>query len=171
MNSPVSRSAFSTLIAVLNIPHIRLLCEHAGTDPEPYLKLCSKVLSFLRGELRSEANLLRFHDAFCDWRQQLAEDDSLNGRIADLSCSALYSAVESLFDPECDDTGLLLGGINELYDELADLGGDADGLRRYWQSLQQEFHEQIADNARRPLPQAFFRWLAETDTSLFGLAE
>ena len=171
MTTPARRSAFSLMIATLNTPHILLWCDGQQLDSTPFLKLRQKLQAYLRGELKSESNLLRFFDAFCDWKDDQPEEDSLNYRIVQLTQSALYSATEALFDPECDDAELLTGAVAELYDEMDALGGETSDLRHYWQSLSSELDSLLSDTASRPLPAAYFRWLSEADASLFGLAE
>ncbi len=171
VTTPARRSAFSLMIATLNTPHILLWCDGQQLNSTPFLKLRQKLQAYLRGELKSESNLLRFFDAFCEWKDSQPEEDSLNYRIAQLTMAALYSATETLFDPECDDMELLTGSVAELYDEMDALGGETTALRDYWQSLSSELDSLLSDNASRPLPAAYFRWLSEADVSLFGLAE
>src|SRR5690606_3240140 len=93
------RIAFCTSLAVINAPHVSFWCETQHNSAEPYQKLQTKLLAWLRGELKSEANLLRFHEAFCDWRDAQPEDDSLAWRLLQFCCAALHSACETLFDP------------------------------------------------------------------------
>ncbi|WP_430462448.1 hypothetical protein ACQUQU_06585 [Thalassolituus sp. LLYu03] len=167
----LQRGALCAAIARINTPHVLLWCEENQTDPAPFSKLLTKVLSYLRAELKSLDNLHRFFDDFYEWRQQQPLNDTLNDRIADLTCAALYSATETMFDAECDDVELIQGAIDALYDEIQELGGDASGLREYWAALQQEQSELVTDKSQRPLAKAWFQWLSETDVSLFGLEE
>ncbi|MCD8524170.1 MAG: hypothetical protein LRY72_18205 [Saccharospirillaceae bacterium] len=169
--TPIQRASLCAAVASINLPHISFWCEQQGCDPEPYRKLLSKVLSFLRGELKSEANLLRFHESFSEWRLAQDEEDSLSYRILEASCAALYSATETLFDAECDDIDLLCQSLAAIYDEMDELGAETADLREYWQSLQSEWRDMITESSRIPLPKAFFMWLKEADVSLFGLAE
>lgn len=164
------RIAFCTSLAVINAPHVSFWCETQHNSAEPYQKLQTKLLAWLRGELKSEANLLRFHDAFCEWRDAQPEDDSLAWRLLQFCCAALHSACETLFDPECDDTELLLGSLEALWAEMDELGAETSDLRQYWHSLQQELPDLIKDNTRLPFPKAWFVWLQEADVSLFGLS-
>ena len=167
----VQRAAFCAAVACINAPHVKLWCEENHTEPGPFERLQAKVLSYLRAELKSLDNLKRFFDEFYEWRQQQPLNDTLNDRIADLACAALYSACETLLDPECDDVELILNSIEELYAEVDALGGDVEGLRDYWQALQQELNELVTDKAQRPLSKDWFRWLTDTSVSLFGLEE
>ncbi len=169
--TPIQRASLCAAIASINLPHIHFWCEQQNGDPEAYRKLLSKVLSYLRGELKSEANLLRFHEAFSEWRLAQNEEDSLSYRILEASCAALYSATETLFDAECDDLELLRQSLSVIYDEMDELGAETGDLREYWQSLQSEWRDMITDSSRIPLPKAYFAWLKEADVSLFGLAD
>lgn len=169
-NSPVARSLFATLVARINLPHL-LMEKDAGNDIQPFEKLLTKQLAFLRGELKSQANLIRFHDDFDLWRQQRDSDDSLAARITELCCAALHSAVETLLDPECDDTALLIGNIGDLHDEMDALGANTEGLRQYWQDIQNEFNAEFANLKQLPVNKGYFQWLIEMDVSLFGVSE
>lgn len=169
MSTPFQRIALCTTIAAVNAPHVAFWCDQLDVRNEHFPKLLSKTLSFLRGELTSEANLLRFHDAFYEWRQQQDEQDNLAYRVMELSCAALHCACETLFDHECDDTELLLGSIESLYDEMDELGADTHDLRTYWQDIQRELSDIVPSNSQIPLPKAYFKWLSELDVSLFGL--
>ena len=164
------RIALCASLAVINAPHVSFWSETQHNSAEPYQKLQTKLLAWLRGELKSEANLLRFHEAFCDWRDAQPEDDSLAWRLLQFCCAALHSACETLFDPECDDTELLLGSLEALWAEMNELGAETGDLRQYWHSLQQELPDLIKDNTRLPFPKAWFAWLQEADVSLFGLS-
>src|SRR5690606_5403143 len=84
--------------SVINAPHVSFWAETQHSSAEPYQKLQTKLLAWLRGELKSEANLLRFHEAFCEWRDAQPEDDSLAWRLLQFCCAALHSACETLFD-------------------------------------------------------------------------
>lgn len=165
------RAAFAAFIATTNSAHITLWCEETGVSPEPFRKLNAKVLSFLRGELRSMDNLMRFFDAFQEWRAEQHDNDTLNYAIAELCSSALYASVEALADPECDDTALLEGAIMAIYDDIAELGGDAEGLRDYYRELKGELFEVVAEKAQRPLGKNWDAWLNTVDVSLFGLEQ
>ena len=164
------RIALCAGIAVINSPHVRFWCGTQNSSDEPYQKCQTKLLSWLRGELKSEANLLRFHDDFCTWRDAQPEADSLAWRLLQLCCAALHSACETLFDPECDDIDLLLGSMEALWAEMEELGAETSDLRQYWHSLQEELLGIVKDNTRLPLPKAWFQWLQEADVSLFGLS-
>lgn len=171
MNTQFQRVAFAAAIANINSPHVQFWGEIHNTDIEPFSKLLTKALSFVRGELKSEANLLRFHDEFCTWREAQQEDDSLAYRILELCAAALHSTCESLFDKECDDTELLQGSVDSIWAEMEELGSETQDLRLYWQDIQGELNEIIGDNSQIPFPKAYFQLLKETDVSLFGLAD
>lgn len=168
--SSLQRSALCAALAQINAPHVQFWQEHQNIDCAPYVKFLSKHLSFLRGELKSEANLLRFHDEFMTWRETLTEADNLAFRILELCNACLHSALESLFDPDCDDMALILGSLTALWDEMDALGHDTQDLRHYWQELQAEILEQVSAKAQRPLAKDYFLLLKNADVSLFGLA-
>lgn len=168
--SPIQRSALCAALAAINKNHIEFWAEHQQTSIAPYTKLLSKVLSFLRGELKSQANLLRFHDEFYDWREQQTEDDSLAYRIFELSNAALHSAVESLFDPECNDIELLQASLNQCWEEMTELGAETADLRNYWSDIRQEILNTVTEKRQLPLPKEYFTVIKEADVSLFGMA-
>lgn len=165
----LQRSALCAALAKINQVHIDFWAQHQQIDPAPFHKLLQKTLAFLQGELKSEANLLRFHDEFYQWREALNEDDSLAFRIVELANAALHSALESLFDPECDDIELLAGSLNALWDEMEELGGPTQELRQYWQDIEKEIQVLVTEKSQRPLPKSYFSLLKEADVSLFGL--
>lgn len=165
------RAAYAAFIATINAPHITLWCDEHDQTEDPFRKLNQKVLSYLRGELKSMDNLMRFFDAFQEWRADQQDDHSLNYAITELCCSALYASVEALADPECDDIDLLNGAIASIYAELAELGGDADGLSAYFAELQQEFMTVVTEKSQRPLSKAWDNWLRDAPVSLFGLED
>ena len=167
--SPIQRSALCASLAAINSPHIQFWGEHTDTDTTPYTKLLTKVLSYLRGELKSQANLLRFHDEFYAWREQQNEEDSLAFRLLELSNAALHSAVESLFDPECNDVELLQASLNQCWDEMAELGAETADLRSYWADIKEEVLNSVSDKRQLPLPNEYFVLIKEADVSVFGL--
>jgi len=167
---PVQCSLIGLAIATINSPHMALL-EQQGHDISDYQKLMRKQRSFLTGELKSEANLMRFFVAFSEWQQQQAFEDTLNDQIAELCCSALYASVEMLQDPECDDTELLFSYIGQIHDTMDEMGSDTQPLREYTKALRAELMTQLESVSQRPAGHAIFKWLDTLDTSLFGLAE
>lgn len=169
MNTNIQRSALSAALASINQAHVQFWQDSQKIDCAPYVKLLSKVLSFLRGELKSEANLLRFHDEFYQWREALEPADNLAYRILELCNAALHSAIENLFDTECDDTELLLGSLNDCWEEMAELGADTQDLKDYWQEIQAELNAIVSANSKIPLAKDYFALLKDLDTSLFGM--
>lgn len=167
--TPIQRSALCAAIAATNIPHIEFWAQHAQVDATAYNKLLSKVLSYLRGELKSQANLMRFHDEFSTWREQQTGEDSLAYRILELGSGALYSAVESLFDPECNDLELLEGVLDDCWQEMAELGGEVSDLRQYWAALKADILSEVSERRQLPLPKSYFTLLKDADVSLFGM--
>lgn len=169
--SILQRAALGAAVAKFNAPHVQLWCEQNDSSIEPFNKLQTKLQSYLRAELKSLDNLHRFFDEFYQWRQEQPLNDTLNDRIADLACAALYSATEGMFDPECDDTDLILQTLNSLYDEMDELGADTSDLRQYWLELQNELSELVTSSSQRPLSKDWFRWLSDTTVSPFGMEE
>lgn len=169
MSSNIQRSALSAALASINQAHLQFWQDSQAVDCAPYFKLLTKVLSFLRGELKSEANLLRFHDEFYQWREALEPADNLAYRILELCNAALHSAIESLFDKECDDTELILGSLDDCWTEMAELGADTQDLKEYWQEIQTELNAIVTENSKIPLPKDYFALLKELETSLFGV--
>ncbi|MFY9180264.1 MAG: hypothetical protein WAO12_10890 [Venatoribacter sp.] len=168
--SNLQRSALCAALANINLPHLEFWQEAQQVDCLPYHKLLIKVLSFLRGELKSEANLLRFHDDFVTWRDGLDEADNLAFRIVDFCNACLHSALETLFDPECDDMALIEGSLASLWDEMEALGSSTNDLRQYWQDIKTEVLGAVGFKSQRPVAKAYFLALKEADVSLFGLA-
>lgn len=167
--TPIQRSALCTAIAAINLPHIEFWAEHTQAETVPYTKLLTKVLSYLRGELKSQANLLRFHDEFYAWREQQTEEDSLAYRILELCNAAIYSSVESLFDPECNDIELLEGTLESCWIEMTELGAETSDLRNYWAELRAEILSYVSDKRQIPLPKEYFALIKDADVSLFGI--
>ena len=163
------RIGLALSLAHLNQPHTFFWQESQQVDTAPYHKLLSKTLNFVRGELKSEANLLRFHDEFYQWREQLLPQDNLAYRLVELNNAALHSAVESLFDPECDDIDLLLGSLQERWDEYSALGAETDALLSYWQDIQHELNDILPSTCKLPFPKTYFALLKDTNVSLFGI--
>ena len=156
-------------LATINQPHIALLKEQ-GVDVAPYQKLLQKQRSYLSGELKSEANLLRFFEQFSEWRQAQPLDANLNDRIADLCCASLYGSVEMMHDSECDDIELLYGYVDQLFAEIDELGGESETLAQYFEDIKSELSEHLNNVSQRPVKKEFFKWLDEQDISLFGLS-
>jgi len=169
VNSQVKRAAMAYLIVRTNHPHILLAEEVSGLQPAPLNKLMQKTEAWLRGELKSEANLLRFFEEFCSWRDTLPEPQNLNDQIVQLVITAMYATIEALMDPECDDSDLLNGAVNDIYSEIQDEGADTMELQEYFTGLQNELNAVVSNTAVRPLPKTYFELLKEADASLFGL--
>lgn len=169
MSTPVQRSALSAALASINQAHIEFWQQSQGVDCAPYFKLLAKVLNFLRGELKSVNNLQRFHEEFYQWREALTAEDNLAYRIVELCNATLHSAVESLFDSECDDLELIQGTLEACWAEYEELGGDIADLQNYWQELQQELLATVTDKTQIPLPKNYFTLLKEADVSLFAI--
>lgn len=172
MSNPLQHAAFAATICVINAPHLDLVSEQHSIDVQPHEQLRNKMLAWLRGELKSEANFRRFFDAFAEWREQLDEQDSLAFQCFELANLALYSACEILLDQhDGDDQTLLMGAIDDIHQQIELLGGDGAGLRQYWQAIQSEWQSLSEQIKQRPLPKSFFQWLNEHDVSLFGLSK
>lgn len=169
MTTSIQRSALSAALASINSAHIQFWQDTQEVDCAPYFKLLGKVLNFLRGELKSEANLTRFHDEFYQWREALVAQDNLAFRLVELCNAALHCAVESLFDPECNDLLLLQGSLENCWEEYDELGADSTELKNYWQEIQQEIFTLVNEQSAIPLPKEYFLLLKETDISLFAL--
>ncbi len=167
--TPIQRSALCAAIASINAPHIQFWGEHNKSDIAPYTKFLTKIRSYLAGELKSQANLLRFHDEFYAWREQQQEEDSLAYRIQELCNAALHSAVESLFDPECNDLALVEATLTSCWEEMDELGAETSDLRHYWSDIKKEVLTLVSDRRQIPLPKEYFTLLKESDVSLFGL--
>ena len=169
MTHATQRAAWCAAVAKINRAHLEFWCERNEYPAAPFIKLSNKLDAYLKGELKSLANLERFHAAFADWRNDLPEDDNLAYRIAELVCSALYSGVEAILDPECDDTVLLSANIEDLYQELASLSDHSNEMQEYWLEIQQALNETLADSKSTPVSREYFDMLKQVDTSLFGL--
>ena len=163
-------SAFQAFfIAYINRHHIRLEAEATGFDTQPFNKLLSKTELWLKAELKSADNFLRFFEAYADWRDEVHAGDTLSGNIFELTCSALYVAADLLLHGDNDDMPVLLNMVDELHSLMTELGGDGEGLSQYWQSLQQELTGHQSQIHARPLPMNVFKWLQQQEVSLFGL--
>jgi len=169
LNHPFQRAAWSAAVAHINQSHLEFWCEHTSTDSAPFRKLSNKVQSWLRGELKSLANLERFQQAFAEWRQAVPEEDNLGYRISELCCAALYSAAEAILDPDCDDLPLITGNIDDLYREMSELSDQTQELQSYWQEVNEALLQILEGAEQPPLSRDFFELLKELDTSLFGL--
>ena len=166
---PIQRAAICAAFAHINQGHIQLWCEHNEQDFSPFTKLNNKVLSYLRGELKSLPNLERFHEAFAQWREELAKDDALAYQIAELTCSCLYSAAESILDPECDDVELILQDVDAIYHSMESLTDSVPDLQAYKADILQGLTDILSEAKQAPLSKDYFGFLKECDTSLFGL--
>lgn len=173
LDNSVARSAWYLAIARINQPHVALFAEgddSNGADISTFTKLMNKQMAFLRGELKSRDNLMRFFNDFSEWRNELElDDDSLGDAIVDLTLSALYASVESVFDPESDDVELLNDFVVRCQDEMVELDSDYAGLKDYFADIQQEFTDQFGAVRQIPVGKVYFDWLKELDVSLFGL--
>lgn len=172
LSTPIARSAFCTMIAHINAPHLTL-AQSEGMNAAPYFKLLQKQTAWLKGELKSQSNLERFYAEFAEWRQsEVLSDDAgdLGDQVVDLACHSLYLALEQLLDTECDDTDILLHYVESLYDQLDEAGQDTRPMRAYWSDIQAEFAP-YQNLTSRPVPKQFFNWLSELNASLFGLCE
>jgi len=168
LEQATARSAWYLALATINRAHVDLWQEN-GQDAKPFAKLLSKQTAFLRGELKSRDNLMRFFNDFSEWRSSLDLNDELGDSIVDLACSALYASVESVFDEESDDVGLMNTYVHQLQDELIEVAPDYDGLREYLQDIEQEFVADFAQLKQIPISKSYFQWLAGLEVSLFGL--
>lgn len=167
LDSPLNRSAYCLAVATINAPHM-VLWQEQGNDQTPFKKLLQKQTLWLLGELKSKANLERHFTEFEEWRKEQIFDDSIGGRIQDMTCTALHLSLEQLLDTDCDDIDLLEGYIGALMDELDDLDQDTQPMRQYLIDIQTEFSD-FGVFSNIPLPKQFRRWLSEFDASLFGL--
>ncbi|WP_221798575.1 hypothetical protein [Oceanobacter mangrovi] len=164
----IARSAWCLVIASVNRIHVDIW---SNGDCEPFNKLLSKQTAFLRGELKSRDNLARFFNEFIDWRATLEADDSLGWLAADLAMAALYASVETLFDEECDDVGLLNQYIDDILGDLIEMQPEMEPLQQYSSELLQEFTASWSSVRQVPVSKDFFQWLGQQDTSLFGVAD
>jgi hypothetical protein len=169
MLSPIGRSAWCYAVSVCCRPHLELQADEDGFDLAPLNKLVSKLGNYLNGELKSHSNLERFFNEFIESRDQYELSDSLNGRISELAFSAITGAFDALNDDECDDTDLISASLNDLFDELDELGGESAPLRAYWQELDQEWKAALASTKQRPIARDIMKSITETDVSMFGL--
>lgn len=167
-DSSIYNSAACLAIARINAIHVSFWCTHTHTDSRPFHTLMHKLRSYLVGELSSVKNLLHAQDEFYTWQTMLTEQENLAYRIAELTCTSLYTSVNCLFDEGTDDLNLIIGSINQIYDEMDDLCTDTRSQRRYWQDIQNEMKDIVTLSAQRPLPKRYFTWLDSFDTSLFG---
>ena len=169
LTNSIQRAAWCAAVARINRSHLTFWCEHQNYQDQPFVKLINKLDAYLKGELKSLANLERFHAAFAEWRNDFPEDDNLAYRIAELVCSALYSGVEAILDPECDDIPLLNGNIQDLYQEMASLSDHTDDMRQYWSDIQSALTDVLAEQQSTPVNRDYFDLLKQIDTSQFGM--
>jgi len=168
--SSVARSTWCLALIDCCSPHVLLESDERKQEFGHWQKAVSKLRAFLAGELKSDANLERFYQAFSDWEATYETSDSLNGRITALVFSATHTAVAALFDEDSDDTQLIRGNIDELHQELGELGGDMQGLSQYWQELDAEWSQKLRDIQQRPVAAATLKEVLSTDVSIFGLS-
>jgi hypothetical protein len=64
---------------------------------------------------------------------------------------------------------LISASLNDLFDELDELGGESAPLRAYWQELDQEWKAALASTKQRPIARDIMKSITETDVSMFGL--
>ena len=169
--SPVAQSCWCFALINSCQPHIRLQQDENQADFGPWNKVLSKLNAFLSGELKSESNLQRFYDAFCDWRDQQKSEDSFNQMITDVCMATTDAAITLLFDGECDDVRLLPGSMTELYEQLEALGGPAVELEAYWNELNTEWVSLLQGVKQRPVSRDILRQLCDVSVSPFGLED
>lgn len=169
MLSPIGRSAWCYAVSLCCRPHLDLQADEDQFDLATWNKLMSKLGNFLNGELKSQSNLERFFNEFTDWREGYESSDSLNGRITEFAFSAVIGAFDALNDDECDDSDLLRSTLNDLYDELDELGGESESLRQYWAELDQEWSDALSSIKQRPIARGTMKSITDTEVSMFGL--
>ena len=164
----ISRSLWCYLLVESCMPHLQLQSEEIQTDFSPWYKLLTKLRAYLTGELKSDANLMRFHEDFYQWHETLAMGDSLNSDIIQICASATNSAIDSLFDPECNDIELITKAVESIYEEIDAMGGSAKELKAYWQELNSEFWQEVRNIKQRPISTELLTNL-KAEVSPFGL--
>ncbi|MDF1764462.1 MAG: hypothetical protein P1U57_13715 [Oleibacter sp.] len=169
--SPIARASWCFAVARSCMPHVHLQAAQQQWDLTALLKCLSKLEAFLSGELQSQDNLMRFYGDFVQWRDSLTAEDQFNARVCELSFSALCASLDTLSDDECDDIDMIKAVVNQLYEELTEIGGPTPELRSYWEELNEEWLESLEDVSQRPLPKASLRVLTNVDVSPFGLVE
>lgn len=169
--SPVAQSCWCYALVNSCLPHIRLQSEESGDNYAHWYKLLNKLNAFLTGELKSESNLQRFYEAFAEWRDSFASEDSLNQQITELCLAATDTAVTLLIDAECDEAHLIPSSMTELYEEIEALGGPANELQSYWNELMGEWLECLTTVKQRPVSRSVMKNLCDVSVSPFGLED
>ncbi|GGY41049.1 hypothetical protein GCM10011297_12580 [Bacterioplanes sanyensis] len=165
---PYAIAARAFTLTQLCWPHLLMLAEHRELDIHPATKLLNKTNSWLRGELKSEANLQRFFDDFADWREQLEQHDSLADDIADLTLSSLFCAAEACLGGASEEDWQLLQQWLQQLQQTSPLEGEP--LHAYWNELMSEQDELLGEEPQKPLAKAYFHWLAQQPATPFGAA-
>jgi hypothetical protein len=168
--SHIARSCWCLALIQCCKPHIELQKAEDNHDFTPWDKLLTKLNSWVSGELKSAQNLERFYQEFLTWQENYEAADSLNGRITDLCIAATSAAMDMLNDPDCDDLPLIRDTIGDLYSELDQLGGDAEGLSSYAADVFSEWESTLREVSQRPVSRTTLRQISETEVSLFGLS-
>ena len=81
----------------------------------------------------------------------------------------MYSAAESILDPECNDIELILQDIDAIYHTMESLTDSVPELQAYKADILQGLTDILSEAKQAPLSQDYFGFLKECDTSLFGL--
>lgn len=168
--SPAARSLWCYAFISSCQPHLDLQQIEMEQDFSAWNKLLSKLKAFLTGELKSESNLLRFYEAFCQWHEQSTAGDNINSEITELCAAATRSAVDALFDPECDDHLLIDQSVTDIHQQIKEMGGAGDELNQYWSELKSEWWELLQAVKQRPVSPSLLKTLS-AEVSPFGLEQ
>lgn len=141
------RAAYCAALSQLNMNHILLFSELKQSDAKPAQKLMSKTWAYLQGELKSLDNLERFFNEFDQWQTSLLDDlSSFGAMAAQQACQSLYSAAYALIDESANDCYPIYMALQQLLEDMAEMGADADGLKQRQQELDDEIISLLNSN-------------------------
>lgn len=167
--SGVAKSTFCLNFVRINQPHVDFWSGEFTVNVQAFTKLSAKLESYLIGDLKSFNNLQRFYEEFFNWKEELAEHDCLAQRIVDLCFSTMCVAIDSLIDEECNDIEFVIAGTQELFDEMQELGCDADVYRDQFMQFTDAAIAELQATTQRPVSRDCIARANISDATLFGL--
>jgi uncharacterized protein YjaG (DUF416 family) len=165
------RATYCAALSQLNMNHILLFSELKQLDPKPAVKLMTKTWSFLEGELKSLDNLERFFNEFDEWQNSLLDDlSSFGAMAAQQACQSLYSAAYALIDESANDCHPIYMALQQLLDDMAEMGADHESLKQRQAEIDQEIMTIInSDQSRKNIVLNVHKLVSSETASSLGI--
>ena len=153
----------------INYEHIRWYSEELHQDITPLVKLRTKLHNFLIGELKSFANLQRFHDEFLEWQVTIPENDCLAYRIFNLNLSGYTTCCDNFLDKDSLDAGLFFLSHQNIFEEMDALGCDTTEYQTYLFEFTKSQIQELKDISALPVKKNLVLWDTSDQSTFFGL--